>query len=342
MIFDAQKLNTVISILKRFLSQTVIDDSLRYVSFLKTEVIGRNAYAGVVYHHKFDIEKPFAIPFDMLVKIGPLLAEAKEVEIKVKGDRVHWLFDKCKYRCGIVDVPPSPFKLPDDIDVWELGDNFLKVIRRAEFAASDDVRQQSLYGIHIGDSQVSSCDNARIYIEKSKALKGIKDLFISKEVLSILLDIEEVPEAIMVSENQLFLNYSDFVIFTAMVGFKYPNVSQIFDRADPEQCISEVTGYQEEEGKLRQILGILDEKLIQSVNVEIVDNTLKLKLFSLLRSDELDFVTDVEQTAKEPVTFRLNPQYFIEALLKFDRFYVHKSCIYFEKGRARHIVMLMS
>lgn len=341
MIFEARKLSEIISVLKRFLSQTIIDDSLRYVSFRESEVIGRNAYAGVVYYHDFEIEKPFAVPFDMLVKLAPFLAVAKEVEIKVKDDRVHWVFDNCKYRCGVVDVPPSPFILPDDIDAWELGSNFLKVISRAEFAASKDVRQQSLYGIHIADSRVSACDNARIYVERSKALKGIKDLFISREVLTILLDIERTPQTIMVSENQLFLDYSDFVIFTAMVGFKYPNVAQAFERIDSEEHKCEVTGYQEEEEKLKQLLGILDEKLVQSLSVEIVDGKLNLNLFSLIRTDEFDFAVDVTQTAKEGIKFRLNPHYFIEGLLKFDTFFVYDSCVYFEEKRIKHIIMLM-
>jgi len=340
MIFDSKKLSSIISVLKRFLSQTIIDDSLRYVSFRESEVIGRNAYAGVVYYHDFEIEKPFAVPFDMLVKIAPFLAQSKEVDIKVKDDRVHWVFDNCKYRCGIVDVPPSPFKLSEDIDTWELGANFLKVISRAEFAASKDVRQQSLYGIYIADSRVSACDNARIYVERSKALKGIKDLFISREVLTILLDIEREPQAIMVSENQLFLDYSDFVIFTAQVGFKYPNVTQAFERVDSEQCRSEVTGYQSEREKLKQLLGIVDEKLIQSLNVEIEDDKLKLKLFSLVRTDEFELAADVAQTASR-CTFRLNPRYFIEGLLKFDKFHVYESCIYFEEKRTKHVVMLM-
>jgi len=340
MIFEAKKLSEIISVLKRFLSQTIIDDSLRYVSFRESEVIGRNAYAGVVYYHDFEIEEPFAVPFDMLVKIAPFLAQSKEVDIKVKDDRVHWVFDNCKYRCGIVDVPPSPFKLSEDIDTWELGANFLKVISRAEFAASSDVRQQSLYGIHIADSRVSACDNARIYVERSKALKGIKDLFISREVLTILLDIEREPQAIMVSENQLFLDYSDFVIFTAQVGFKYPNVTQAFERVDSEQCRSEVTGYQSEREKLKQLLGIVDEKLIQSLNVEIEDDKLKLKLFSLVRTDEFELAADVAQTASR-CTFRLNPRYFIEGLLKFDKFHVYESCIYFEEKRTKHVVMLM-
>ncbi len=342
MIFEAKKLSSIISVLKRFLSQTVIDDALRYVSFRKSEVIGRNAYEGVVYYHDVEIEEPFAVPFDMLVKIAPFLAQSKEVEIKVKGDRVHWVFDNCKYRRGVVDVPPSPFILPDDIDVWELGANFLKVISRAEFAASRDVRQQSLYGIHIADGKVFACDNARIYVEKSKALKGIKDLFISREVLTILLDIETVPQAVMVSENQLFLDYSDFIIFTAMVGFKYPDVGQAFKRIDSEECVCEVTDYQSEEEKLKQLLGILDEKLIQSLTVEVVDGKLKLNLFSLVRTDEFDFVVDVEQTTKEEVKFRLNPHYFIEGLLKFDKFFVYESFVYFEKERIKHIVMLMN
>jgi len=221
------ELSNIAKITKHFLSQTVIDDRMRYISFYKNGIVAKNNYAGVFCMPEFELTKEFILPFDMFIKLSSLFGKSSEVTINLKGGELKWKFGSYKYTTPLIEVQPAVFPEPGEDDkMVELSGGLLNAISKASFAASKDVRQQQLYGVYINKGEIWACDNFRAYIEEAKELRKIKDLFLSQEIITVLNGIGRDPVALIPSENKIFFIYEkpDFIVFASEVGFKYPDI----------------------------------------------------------------------------------------------------------------------
>lgn len=340
----AIELQKVAATVKHFLNKGILDDSLRYVSFYNSGIVARNNYAGVLCIADFELEKEFAISFDMFVKISSLFGECSEVVIKFAEDKVKWKFGNYRYTSPMIDLPTINFPSPDDDDKGiALGKGFLSALSKASFSAGSDIRQQNLYGLFVTDGQVWACDNSRAYVGKLKGLKKVKDLFLTREVLTILSGIGSDPAMLINSENKTFFVYEEpnVVVYTAAVGFKYPEVSQFFKAVKPSEATTKVVGYENKTKQLEQLLSVLDDETRESLVVMLSEKKMQLALRSPARGDKLVLSLGVRHTIGVEHKLQAKPEYLIEALCRYDTFWVFPTYIYCEDEDSKHVVMLM-
>lgn len=340
------ELSNIAKITKHFLSQAVIDERMRFISFRKAGIIAMNNYAGVLYTPDFELAEEFILPFDMFIKLSSLFGKSSEVTIKLKGGMLRWKFGSYKYTTPLVEVRSIVFPKRTDSDkMIKLNGGLLAAIAKAIFAAGEDVRQQQLCGVYINEGEVWACDNSRAYIKEAKELKEIKDLFISQEIVTLLRGIGKDPAQLVLSENKTFFNYEnpDFLVFVSGVGFEYPDVSQFFTKVVPSQAVIKVTDYDKGSvrNKLKGLLSILDDKMERAMAVSVDNEKMKLALRSPIRGDELVLSIKGKSSRKGEARLVLNSKYFMEALLRYDTFYVFPQYVYFEDKTSKHILMVM-
>lgn len=339
---QAKKLSDVISITKLFLSESVIDESLRYVTFYDQMVVARNAYAGVVYFAGFGFEKEFAVPFDMFVKLGTLLDKSTVVDVVVGDNQILWKLGRYRYKTGVTVLQEPTVILPNPDQIMAVTSDFKSILIAASFAASLDARQPSLHGVQIGGGLIQACDNVRAYIEKTTVLDATASLFIPRELLAILVGIPHELCGIAVTDNQMYFVYDQFIIFSALLGLEYPKLDILFDKPNQSDCLGKITGYGAMRTELERFAAI-GRRFGYSAMVRVNDNKLCIAMdaSSIGPSEEFDLTIDV-QFSVDNLEFKINSQYFIDGLIRFDSCEIYQTFVYFtNSGGIEHIIMLM-
>lgn len=340
----ASELENVVSVVKHFLGKAVLDDKLRYVHFYKSGIVARNSYGGVLCMADFELKEEFAVSFDMFVKLSSLFSQCSEVTIKFVEDKIKWKFGNYQYTSPKIVLPTFGFPSPGDDDkAVQLGNGFLDALSKASFCAGIDIRQQNLYGVYINKGQIWACDNSRAYVGNVKKFKEINNLFLTQEVLAILSGIGQDPAMLITCENKTFFIYEkpDIVVYTAVVGFKYPNVNQFFEEVVPSQAATKVVGYKNRTKEINQLLSVLDEETKQSLVVMLDDKKMQLVLRSPTREDKLVLSVGVRHTAGTELQLQAKSEYLIEALVRYDTFWVFPDYVYCEDEDSKHVVMLI-
>ena len=344
MIFEAKEVLNVISVMKYFLRQE-IDERLRYVIFSSDGFISaQNPHAGMLYFPNFEIPDSFALSLDMFVKLGALLQDADEVNIKIAPKNIIWKVKNSAYKTAKIDSSGICPPMPSGDSSLSLNSSFKDVISNSEFSISQDVRQQAIYGAYINGGSVFACDNVRGFTQQSGAVLDISNLFLSKEFIEILRKINFLPIEVSIDKNIVFFYYPKFIIFSALVGHKYPNLVKIFEKIDADDVIATISEYSDSRNELLQLAPIVnDSKFGNALNVEIENGQMKLFTLSRGGGEEFESIIKIKSTNDSKVCFKINSVYLLEGMQRFNFFTVHEKLIYFTNDAGmKHFIMLMN
>ena len=339
---EAKKLSDIISVAKLFLSESVVNDSLRHVTFYDKMVVARNAHAGMVYFTDFGLEKEFTTPFDMFVKLGTLLdKKAPMVKVTFTATSISWNLGSYRYKTGLADLQEFIMELPDDAQIIAAPSVFQQLLSSAAFSASFDVRQPSLCGVQIDNGMVMACNNARAYIERASVLDSTINLFIPRELLVILAGISHELLGIAMTENLVYFMYNGFMIFSLLREGTYPNLVKLFNRPQESACLGEISGYNMAHAELDRF-AVFGKRFGYSAIVKIDGSQLCITMGTLSVASSEEFALTVEvESSVTALEFRVNAQCFIDGLRRFASCKIYESFLYFSNAEAEHMIMLM-
>jgi DNA polymerase III subunit beta len=264
------------------------------------------------------------IPARKFLDICRTLPEDSNIELAVRKDKVGILCGKSRFTLATLpaaDFPAMPTQ-KSTID-FHISQNSLKILTEKTYFAipEQDVRNY-LNGLVLevkdGAITATASDSHRLALYKESLAE--KDLFVQVIIprrgvaeLTRLLEPTDEKVQVSISNNNICISGSDFVLSSILIAAKFPNYSRMI----PRNWTKKITLNRDEFRMALMRVAILANEFSRSINIQLQRDLLCLSAHNP-ENEEADEVLSVDYAEDEEIDVSFNAGYLLDALHGID------------------------